>query len=532
MAEPAKDISMDISTLHRRMLLTAGGGLLLGAAVTPAPVWAQRRNLDDDPFTQGVASGDPWPDGFVIWTRLAPRPTEEHAGMPMRTIAVRWEVAEDPAFNRIVRTGDAPAYAELGHSVHVELTGLEPARPYWYRFQAGDAQSSVGTVRTAPARDAAPSRLRIGLAGCQQYEVGFFSAYGHLAHEPDLDLIYHYGDYIYEGRGGRGGKLSGTDVRFLARPLVGDVLYSLDDYRRRYAQYKTDPELQAAHAAAAFVVTYDDGDVANDFSADWDPKGAPPEVFALRRAAAMQAWYENMPVRRAQFPRRGDPQVYRRLDFGRLMRMHVLDTRAYRSHGQCDKYPDAVCTTPADGAVSMLGAQQEAWLSQGLGHPARWNLIAQQVLVMPMETAPGGEGVPVGWNSYAPARDRLVAELAERNLSNVVIASGGGHQHFIGDVPLHAQAPDRHAVAAEFHGTSISSAGDGEPHRSSSAQTLALSPNLALINAQRGYQLFDITPEAWTTAVKVVDRVQTLGGALSTVAEFQVRPDRPGLLRA
>lgn len=517
--------------LDRRGLLAVGGGLLLAGGAAPSPLWAQAR-LADDPFTQGVASGDPAPDGFVIWTRLAPRPAEEHGGMPMRTVLVRWEVAEDDAFSRIVRTGDAPAYPELGHSVHVELDGLKPSRPYWYRFQIDTARSPVGMVRTAPALDALPQRLRIGLAGCQQYEVGFYGAYGYLAQEPDLDFIYHYGDYIYEGPGGRGGKLSGRNERFLARPLTGDLLYSLDDYRRRYAQYKTDPDLQAAHAAAAFIVSYDDGDVANDFVGDLDPRGSPPEVFALRRAAAMQAWYENMPVRRAQFPKAGGPTVYRRLEFGQLMRMHVLDTRAYRSHRACVKPNDKLCGPSPDGTVSMLGGAQEAWLDSGLSRTHRWNFIGQQVLVMPMSGEADGEGLLTGWNAYPEARARLGQTIAEQGLTNVVIASGGGHQHFIGNVPLDPTAPDRNPVAAEFHGTSITSAGDGEPHRAESAGLLAGSPNLAFINAQRGYQVFDVTPDAWKTTVKVIDRVQTRGGALSTVAEFHVRPDAPGAMRA
>lgn len=525
----AQDFTRFSIGVDRRRLMVGGGLFAAGAGASSAG-WA-RAPLADDPFTQGVASGDPWPDGFVIWTRLAPRPTEAHGGMPMRPVQVRWEVAEDEAFTRIVRTGDAPAYPELGHSVHVELAGLRPSWPYWYRFQVDTARSPVGRARTAPAPDALPSRLRVGLVGCQQYEVGFYGAYGHLAEEPDLDLVYHYGDYIYEGAGGRGGKLNGRPERFVARALTGGTLYSLDDYRRRYAQYKTDPDLQAAHAAAAFVVSYDDGDVANDFVGDLDPKGTPPEVFALRRAAAMQAWYENMPVRRAQFPRPGGPTVYRRLVFGRLMAMHVLDTRAYRSHRACVKPGDAFCGPPADDRVSMLGAAQEAWLQTGLSRAHRWNLIAQQVPVMPMADG-RGQALRIGWSGYPEARDRLARALIQGGLTNVVIASGGAHQHFVGHVPLDAAAPDRAPAATEFHGTSISSAGDGEPHRAESAGLLSGSPNLAFVNAQRGYQLFDVSPQAWTTAVKVIDRVQTPGGAISTVARFHVSPDRPGALRA
>ncbi|MDB5422262.1 MAG: alkaline phosphatase, partial [Brevundimonas sp.] len=200
------------------------------------------------PFSLGVAAGDPLPDGFVIWTRLAPRPLEEHGGMPMRPFAVRWEVSEDEGFSRIVQAGETIARPELGHSVHVEVESLRPRRPYWYRFRIeGDDASPVGVARTAPAAHDTPERLRLAVAGCQHHQAGWFDAWRHLSQENDLDAVFHYGDYIYEGGApANPSVILGSDGQPVDRSHFGGEIYSLDDYRRRYAQYKSDPDLQAA----------------------------------------------------------------------------------------------------------------------------------------------------------------------------------------------------------------------------------------------------------------------------------------------
>lgn len=521
-----------MQTFDRRRLLALGGGMAALGGFSASRVGADPR-FGADPFSLGVASGDPTPDGFVIWTRLAPDPLDAHGGMPMRTVMVNWEVAEDDGFSRVVSQGEAPAFPDLAHAVHVEVAGLRPHRHYWYRFFINRSERSpIGMVRTAPAVGATPERLRIGLAGCQNYEAGFFSAYAHLSREPDLDAVYHYGDYIYVGAGGRGAKMNGTEERVLVRAIEGRKVMSLDDFRRRYAQYKMDPDLQAAHAAAAFITTYDDGEVANDFVGDFDAAGTPPEVFALRRLAAMQAWYEHTPVRRAQFPRLTGMTVFRRLDYGGLLRMHVLDTRAYRTDASCAPGETGACGRQDDLPPTVLGEAQEAWLREGLGGGSRWNLLAQQVLIMPFNT--GGArmgGTPGGWNPHPAARDRLVRSIAEQKLTNVVVASGGAHQHYVGVIPMDDQALDGPAAATEFHGTSISSGGDGEPIRRGARELLSATPNLDFINAQRGYQLFEVTEREWRTDVKVVDRVQTRGGAVSTAARFVVSPARAGAER-
>lgn len=524
--------------LDRRRLIASTGGLaLVGGLGRAERLWAAPRFGGDDPFALGVAAGDPWPDGFVLWTRLAPRPLDERGGMPAAAVPVRWEVAEDERFARVVRSGEAVARPELAHSVHVEVDGLSPRRPYWYRFRLeGGAASPVGQARTAPATGDTPGHVRLAVAGCQAYPQGWYDAWRHLSQEADLDAVFHYGDYIYEG-GRSAYVIHDAAGRVADRQHAGDEIYSLDDYRRRYAQYKSDPDLKAAHAAAAFIVSFDDHEVDNDWASAFDQDGTPPDVFLLRRFAAMQAWYEHMPVRRAQFPRPDGLTMHRRLDYGRLFRMHVLDTRSYRSDQLCAGPGQRHCRAEDGPGSTLLGPAQEAWLDQGLrDSDARWNLIAQQVRVMPLKRqTPEGASLPMivdQWSGYPAARRRLVGSIHEAGLTNVVIASGDAHVHNVGTVPLRDDEPDGPQAATEFLCSSISSGGDGAAVTPGVRTYLdAANPNMALMNYQRGYQTFDITPSEWRTDVKVMDRVQAPGGALSTLARFAVAPDEPRLHR-
>lgn len=529
--QPAAEGGLFRSGFGRRNLLKAAGGLAVFTALgrhgqaNAAPAFAE------DPFSLGVAAGDPLADGFVIWTRLAPRPLEPRGGMPPEAIDVRWEIAEDERFSRVVRSGEAIARPELAHSVHVEVDGLAPARPYWYRFHVRGADlssvaSGVGMARTAPQAAALAPRLRIVSAGCQSFSHGWYDAWRHISREPDLDAVFHYGDYIYEG-GRTRFALTDANGQAADRLHVGGECYSLDDYRRRYAQYKSDPDLKAAHAAVAFIVSFDDHEVDNDYASVYDKDGTPPEVFALRRFAAMQAWYEHMPVRTAQFPHPFGLQMFRRLDYGRLMRMHVLDTRSYRNDQLCEKAYSKNCRREDTDDTSILGRQQEAWLYDGLAGDVRWNLIAQQVRVMPLMNSGTVDPLPLRdqWSGYGASRARLVEAIRARNLTNVVIASGDAHVHNVGMVPLRDEAPDGPAAATEFLATSISSDGDGAP-QDTATLSYEGSPNLTLANAQRGYHVFDIAPGEWRTDVKVLDRVQAPGGTLSLLGRFTVMPDR------
>jgi len=295
-------------TLSRRgLLLTLGaGGALAGSGrqALADPVFAEY------PFQLGIAAGDPTPDGFVIWTRLAPRPMEIGHGMPSAPVPVKWEVATSRGFgDTVVRSGETVARPELAHAVHVEVEGLEPAREYFYRFSAGRERTPSGRAKTAPAAGAATAQARFGVVGCQAYEQGFYTAHRKAAEE-NLDFIYCYGDYIYEGRGNRTYTGSGGTMEN-PRQHVGGEIYSLDDYRRRYAQYKLDADLQSSHASTAWFCTWDDHEIDNNWVQALDQDGTPPEIFMLRQQAAMQAFYEHMPMRRSAFPRGSATQLYR-----------------------------------------------------------------------------------------------------------------------------------------------------------------------------------------------------------------------------
>ena len=507
------------SVSRRGLMLALGaGGVALGSG-RPAladPVFAEY------PFQLGIASGDPTPDGFVIWTRLAPRPLEPGHGMPSAPVPVKWEVGTDRGLSNVVRRGEAVARPELGHAVHVEVEGLEPGRDYFYRFTAGAERTATGRAKTAPAAGAATARSRFGVVGCQAYEQGFYTAHRKVAGE-DLDFVFCYGDYIYEGRGSRTYTGSGGTIEN-PRQHVGGETYSLDDYRRRYAQYKMDADLQASHAAAAWFVTWDDHEVANNWVSALDD-GVPPEVFLLRRQAAAQAFYEHMPLRRSAFPRGAEMQLYRHAAWGDLLDLNFLDTRSHRSDQPCGDRWATTCEGVNDPAAQVLGEAQEQWLYRNLDRSrAHWKVLAQQIMVMDLDRREGPEtGFNLDtWAGYRIPRQRLLDRLQQRRIGNVVVLTGDEHQNYAGELHRDSRNPEGRPAAAEFVTTSISSSGDGVDQRPDGRRYLADNPFLKFNNAQRGYVVCDVTPEAWRTEFKVLDRVSERGGTLTTRAVYAV----------
>jgi alkaline phosphatase D len=475
------------------------------------------------PFQLGVAAGDPLPDGFVIWTRLAPKPFDIGFGMPAQPVPVRWEVASDGGFGTIVRSGEAIARPELAHAVHVEVEGLEPGRPYFYRFSAGRERSAVGRAKTAPALGAAVDRARFAVLGCQAYEQGLYTAHRKAAAE-DVDFVYCYGDYIYEGRGSRTYNGS-AGVTENPRVHMGGEIYSLDDYRRRYAQYKMDADLQASHAAAAWFCTWDDHETDNNWVSAYDQDGVSPEVFELRRQAAAQAYYEHMPFRRSSFPRGSAMQLYRRAAWGDLLDLHLLDTRQYRTDQPCGDQWASNCAAVTAVDAQVLGQAQEAWLLGNLARSdARWKVLAQQIMVMDLDRRAGTDiGFNVDtWAGYALPRQRLLRHLRDRRIGNTVVLTGDEHQNYAGELFLDSRQPEGEPIATEFVATSITSGGDGADQREDGRRYLADNPFLKFNNAQRGYVLCDVTPEAWRTEFKVLDKVSERGGVLSTRATFAI----------
>lgn len=487
-------------------------GLLLGA---PGILRAQQL-FTAWPFTLGVAAGDPSSDGFVIWTRLAPDPLAEHGGMPIAPVAVEWEVATDERFRMVVAKGTAIARPELAHAVHVEVTGLRPGRPHFYRFMVGRERSMRGRAKTLPAAGSTVGQVRFGVAGCQAYEDGLYTAYRHMAGE-DLDFIYHYGDYIYENRGAPVRFSYDGNPRPFVRQHIGQEITSLDDYRRRYAQYKLDADLQAAHAAAAWFPTFDDHEVDNNWVQDIAEDGTPPEVFRMRRAMAMQAYYEHMPFRRASFPNGSAMQIHRRAVIGDLVDLHLLDTRQFRSDQPCGDSLKAWCKDVADPKAQVLGEAQEKWLAANLGQKAaRWNMVAQQVMMMPLDRKlEDVEGVSRNldsWGGYDVPRERLFERF--KGLRNVVVLTGDEHQNYAGELRTRNGTGD--VAAVEFVATSISSGGDGADHRAGNDRIEAANPFLKYTNDRRGYLLCDVTPQRWQTAFRTVEKVSVPGMPVNT----------------
>lgn len=498
--------------LTRRTLVRSAGaiaGIIAAPGILRAQSWFAAY-----PFALGVASGDPASDGFVIWTKLAPEPYAPHGGMPMSPLPVEWEVASDEHFRTIVAKGEALARPELGHSVHVEVSGLLPDRPYWYRFSVGADRSLAGRARTLPAAGTSLSSLRFGVCGCQHYETGFYTGYRHLAQD-DLAFVFHYGDFIYENQYDHRFDEQGLPVAKVRTHRLRQV-YSLDDYRAHYAQYLLDMDLQAARGAHSFLQSFDDHEVennwANDISQD---ESLPPEIFALRRAAAMQAWYEHMPVRRALLPQGALIHANRRFTYGGLAAIHVLDTRSFRTNQPCGDGFKPACPAKADPRAQMMGAAQEAWLDANLGRKdAIWNCIAQQVMVMPLDRRRGDQDGPNpiynldSWAGYDAPRNRLMHRLA--SVDNAVVLTGDEHQNHAG-LLLDGDRP----VGVECVLTSMTSGGDGSNLRPGSDRILADNPQLKFINDQRGYGICEVTPDGWQTHFMVLDQVSTPHGTLS-----------------
>jgi alkaline phosphatase D len=522
---------MNMTVFTRRALLSggtlAGAGLLLGTGHASAQTqWiADRPRFITSPFQLGVASGDPAADGFVIWTRLAPEPLQPNAGMIMIPVRVGWEVAADEAFRDIAARGETIAYPELAHAVHVEVAGLCPDRPYWYRFHCGLETSKPGRSRTLPLPGAPKERVRFAVAGCQHYEQGLFTAWRCISREP-IDFIFHYGDYIYEGRD------SGPGLTPAGRRHVGDEIYSLDDYRRRYALYKLDRDLQAAHAAAPWFVTFDDHEVDDDWAGDYDQHGTPVELFRMRRTVAMQAFYEHMPLRRSSIPIGGAMQLYRRAHFGDLIDAHFLDTRQYRSDQVKGGREAPMSAEAASSRRTMLGARQERWLLDGLARgQGRWQLIAQQVMLMQLAQMRPGETTARfsmdQWPGYLHSRERLLEHIADRRLTNVVTVSGDAHRHFAGDV-LRADGKGP-ALASEFLATSISSGSDGVGDDDDHRRVFYGNACLRASVDRRGYVLCDVGRDHFRGDLMVLDRVLTPNGTLSKFASFVTEHGRAGL---
>jgi alkaline phosphatase D len=522
----------DVATDRRRILQLAAASA--AACWLPRSAWSQS-HLSGNPFTIGVASGSPTHDSVVLWTRLMASGVGEDLGRD--AIAVRWEVAHDEQFSRVAQRGQSQALAELAHSVHAEVTGLEPQRWYFYRFMAGDAVSPTGRTRTMPAADALVQKLRLAYASCQRWEHGYYSAYRHMLGE-NLDAVLFLGDYIYEYPGAKNA----------VRTPTGGWVLTLEDYRRRYALHHSDADLQAMHAACPWFVTWDDHEVQNDYAGSTPGDGQQVANFPARRAAAYQAYYEHMPVRAAALTQAmaglasgAEMRLYSRQRIGRLATLLLLDDRQYRDPHACNRkgkfgsseVDAATCASWDDPQRTLLGAAQEQWLDAAFAQAnGGWTIVGQQTLFGQRDLKPGPGQVfwNDGWDGYRAARKRVTESLQQHQVRDAVFLGGDMHENWVGHVKADYDQPDSAALGVEFCGTSITSRSDGNPK---TAERLAENPHFIFADAQRkGYGVAEFTPGRLTTTLRVVDDVTRRDAGIETLAQFVVEAGRPKVERA
>lgn len=508
------DAAMPLAIGRRRLGLAAAGLLA-------APAFIRHALAADVPrFTLGVASGQPRPHSVVLWTRVT------GLDLPERC-EVRWELAEDEGFSRLASAGVFEAEAAWAHSVHVEPRGLDPGRWYWYRFQALGQRSAVGRTRTAPAPDA-PASLRAALACCQRWEHGHYAAWRHIAGQPN-DLVLFVGDYIYEY----------PSIRTGARTHDLHAARSLGQYRNRYELYKSDPALQAVHAAAPWLLVWDDHEVENDYAAD---QGVHLSGAAMRavRAAAYQAYWEHLPFSMAQRPQGADMRIYDRFDWGRLARLQLVDDRQYRDPQACapafraagvGRVSPERCAELADPKRSLLGATQERWLAEGWDSARGWNLLVQQTLMArnsskAVEGADSGRYAADNWDGYPAARGRLLHTLVQRRVPNPVVLGGDVHAHYVAELKADFDDERSAVVASEFCTSSISS--NGPPQF---MVNTALKHNPHLLHGrgdQRGYIALELQAEQLRATTMVVARPVDPFSAVTGDASFVVESGRAG----
>ena len=509
-----------IGSISRRTVLAgmAAAGL---AACLPEGTWMGRSMLSGvaDPaavpglppgvFTLGVASGDPRPHGFVLWTRLAPKPLEG-GGMPNRTVPVRWQLATDQSFRHLVADGQVTTGPGVGHSVHVEVDGLPSNRRYFYRFTTGGQVSEVGRTRTAPARAASVDHLRIVFASCQDWRDGYWTSWPHVvADRPDL--VFWLGDYIYEG-----------GIEGEVRNHNSEEVVTLVDYRNRYGLYKQDPGLRAAHAAAPWIVTWDDHEVENNYARFRPQDPADDLIFKARRHAAYTAFWEHQPIRSR--PQGDHMSLYRTLRWGQLLQMLVLDGRQFRNNQACGTEDlGADCAERRDPNRTMLGPRQFDWLQRELAADrCRWSLLANQTVMTPV---PFGAAYNMDqWDGYPAERTKIFNSLAK--VRNAVVITGDIHAAGVGD--LREEPDGSPVVGTELVTAGISSSFD--PALADLAERLlnGLDQVKWFDAHHRGYVRCDISPGEWRADFRIAAATDQPTSTVSTLTSWRIADGTPG----
>jgi alkaline phosphatase D len=519
-------------SVNRREFLGVVGGVgagavLLGASVGVTPGASASSRRLTDPFQLGVASGDPFPDSVVLWTRLAPKPLDYDGGMPNRPVPVHWEIALDERFRRVVRRGVEHAVPEEAHTVHADVRGLRPHHEYYYRFRVGNEISGTARTRTAPAPGTAPV-VDFAFASCANWEMGYFTAYRHLAQQRP-DVVFHLGDYLYEYAAGVNG-----DVRTHA----GDEMNTLEEYRQRHAQYKTDADLQLAHSVAPFIVTWDDHETDNNY-ADLDPenrdRGQGNDTranFAARRTAAYRAYWEHMPLRRFRKPVDTALPLYRRFQYGATATFSVLDSRQYRTNQPYDDKWQVSGPDQWDPKATILGDEQHAWLEHGLENSrSTWNVVPQQIYFANWDQVAGQDdgGYNDGWDGYRMSRDRILGFVEERGIDNFVVLTGDVHANWTNDLRRDFERPETPLLGSEFVCTSVTSNGDGSGSTDPGQLVWDENPHTKYYSDRRGYVHCSVSRDQWVTDYRVVDYVRRPDAPIRTDRSFVIEAGVAGV---
>jgi alkaline phosphatase D len=520
---------------RRFLTVTAAAAALAFSTNLPArgAVAAPERDaarIGKDPFTLGVASGDPLPDSVLLWTRLAPEPFLEDGGMGTERVTVEWEVALDEHFAAVLFRGTADAHAEYSHSVHVDVKGLTPGTVYYYRFRTGTWLSPAGRTRTAPPADSAASALKLAAVACQAYQDGYYTVLRHVAQD-DVDVVFHLGDYLYEyAVNSAGGERRYTDITLPG--VFNRETMTLADYRMRYALYKSDEDLRAAHAAHPFVVTWDDHETENNYAGSIPENDIPPEEFLLRRAAAYRAYWENQPLRAAQLPQGPDARLYRRLRWGTLAQFDILDTRQYRSDQAYDDRPHAPGAESDDPARTITGAAQEQWLLDGWqSSTALWNVMPQQVCFSQRKFDVSADAALSmdAWDGYRASRERVVAGAKAAGVDNWLILTGDVHVGYALDIKEDFDDPASATVGTEVTCSSVASGRDGVERPANWDLYLRANPHMKFYNGKRGYVRAELGRQATRLDFRTVAAISTPGAAVTTAASFVTEAGAPGL---
>lgn len=530
MDDPIVSSRTENRPISRRLVLH-GSVALSGGVVAASAIGSTIARAEPPVFQHGVASGDPLPGAVTLWTRVTVSEQAVPGSGEGEPTQVRWEIAEDADFDTVVATGTITASAETDHTAKVDVSGLGSCREYFYRFTALGQTSPVGRTRTAPAVSDEPNRLRFAVVSCANWEAGFFAAYRHIADRTDLDAVIHLGDYLYEyQRGEYGGRTGSVRPHEPAHELV-----TLADYRVRYGQYRTDPDLARLHAAVPFICTWDDHESADNAwsggASEHDP--AVQGSWSQRHAASVRAYLDWMPIRERNDGAR--MRIYRRFRFGTLAELSMLDLRSYRDraveHGPELPHVD-------DPARTITGAAQMDWLTAGLrSSPVRWKLVGNSVMIAPLLFPPldpattaaftelmglPRSGLPVNldqWDGYTVDRQRLFQTIADGNITDVVFLTGDVHSSWAADLPVDAADPNGPTAGTEFIVPSVTSSSVGE-HLQAPPRTVAVSAEQAVSGVNHhlryveldshGYGLLDLTADearmGWFYAMDVTDR--------------------------